>query len=285
MNAQSRLRDKQRKWADRAGIHYDEAGYVSCLKDNLFEPLNDEMRSEFEGADGGELGGKRKEGERKKMCALHSSSALCCNVFSYLRKNDLLGDFLDVCGLPVGRIASVRFEGRFRITDKHQPARFPRPANLDLVIEYPQDRDLRAVAVESKFTEPYEAHARPLRPAYLDVAELWQGLGQCRTLAAEMARGGAGFVHLDAAQLIKHILALRNNYGPRGSILLYLWYDECGDEAQLHREETDRFAATATADGVRFMSMTYQHLVPALVQRLGAAHKAYLDYLVGRYLA
>jgi len=137
MNAQSRLRDKQRKWADRAGIHYDEAGYVSCLKDNLFEPLNDEMRSEFEGADGGELGGKRKEGERKKMCALHSSSALCCNVFSYLRTRNLLGVFLDLCGLPAGPIASVHFEGRFRITDKHQPARFPKPANLDLVIEYP----------------------------------------------------------------------------------------------------------------------------------------------------
>ena len=141
------------------------------------------------------------------------------------------------------------------------------------------------MAVESKFTEPYGGHARPLRPAYLDVAELWQGLGQCRTLAAEMVKGDAAFERLDAAQLIKHILALRNKYGPRGCILLYLWYDECGDEAQLQREETDRFAATATADGVRFMSMTYQSLIPALAQRLGAAHKECLDYLVGRYLA
>jgi len=139
--------------------------------------------------------------------------------------------------------------------------------------------------VESKFTEPYGGHAPALKQAYLEVPELWQGLGHCRALADNLADGGAGFEHLDAAQLIKHILALRNRYGPRGCILLYLWYDDAGDKARLHGEETDRFAATVTADGIGFMSMTYQHLIPALAQRLGAAHKAYLDYLVGRYLA
>jgi len=278
MNARRRIRDKQREWADRLGIRYSNSGYVIDLNHNLFELLSDEIRAEFEQGDGDELGGKRK------MYALHSSSALCCNVFCYLRTHDLLGLFLATCGLPLGRIASVRFEGRFRITDNHQPARFPKPANLDLAIEYPPGCDLRAVAVESKFTEPYGAHPRPIKPAYLEVPELWQGLGQCRALAGEVARGEAGFASLDAAQLIKHILALRNKYGPRGSLLLYLWYDECGHRAQLHREDADRFAATVATDGVRFMSMTYQSLIPALAQQLGSTHKAYADYLHSRYL-
>lgn len=279
MNAQRRIRDRQREWADRLGIQYSDAGYVLDLNHNLFEPLSDDMRAEFEQGDGNELGGKRK------MYALHSSSALCCNVFSYLRTHDLLGAFLAVCGLPLGQIASVRFEGRFRITDNHQPARFPKPANLDLVVEYPPGSDLRAVAVESKFTEPHGAHPRPIKPAYLEVPELWQGLGHCRALADEVARGEARFASLDAAQLIKHILALRNKYGPRGALLLYLWYDECGSHAQSHREDAERFAATVATDGVRFVSMTYQSLIPALAQRLGTAHKEYGDYLKCRYLA
>jgi len=279
MNTSARILESQRKWADQAGVAYDSKGYVRDLDLNLFEPLSDDVRREFEEGDGDELGGNGK------MRALHSSSALCCNVFSYLRTHDLLGDFLDICGLPVGPLASVRFEGRFPITDRHQPARFPGPANLDLVMEYSQSGDLRAVAVESKFTEPYGAHAPRLRQAYLEAPELWQGLDHCHVLAGKLAEGGAGFKHLDAAQLIKHILALRNRYGPRGAILLYLWYDECGPEAQLHREDTDCFAATVTADGVGFMSMTYQSLIPALAQRLGAAHKAYVEYLGGRYLA
>jgi hypothetical protein len=241
--------------------------------------MSDEIKAEFRQGDGGELKGKGK------MCALHSSSALCCNVFSYLRARDLLGIFLDICGFPSGPLASVRFEGRFPITDNQESARFPRPANLDLVIEYPPSGDLRAIAVESKFTEPYGAHARRLRQAYLEAPELWQGLGHCRVLAGKLAEGGTGFKHLDAAQLIKHILALRNEYGYRGCILLYLWFDDAGDKAQRHRDEADHFANTVAADDVRFRSMTYQNLIPALAQRLDLTHKAYLDYLAGRYLA
>lgn len=236
------------------------------------------MRQEFEDGDGAEIGCKRK------MHALHSSSALCCNVFGYLRTHDLMGAFLGLCGLRAGPVAGARFEARFRITDGPQRARFPRPANLDLVVEYGDGRDPRVVAVESKFTEPYQGHARPLSPAYLQVAELWRGLTHCKNLARAMNEGRAHFAHLEAAQLLKHVLALRNTYGAGAFVLAYLWFDVGGDDGRRHSNEIEELCAAAREDGVTFVSKTYQELIPLLAQRLGESHRAYTNYLAARYL-
>src|ERR1700682_6479487 len=80
-----RIRHDQRAWADRSGISIDADGYCRNLRDNLFQDLSAGSRDDFAAGDGQELG---KIGARGKMQALHSSSALACNVFDYWRTRD-----------------------------------------------------------------------------------------------------------------------------------------------------------------------------------------------------
>src|SRR5580693_3048215 len=91
------VREQQRDWALRRGVKLDGSGYTLDLSDNLFALLSAAVRKEFEEADGGELG---LPGERGKMQALHSSSALTCNVFAHWCSGDTspLGKALGVTG-------------------------------------------------------------------------------------------------------------------------------------------------------------------------------------------
>jgi len=79
------VRSRQGDRARRHGLFVDSAGYTGSLDDNLFVPLSPETRAKFSGGDGGELG---RYGKRDSMQALHSSSALTCNVFEYRRARD-----------------------------------------------------------------------------------------------------------------------------------------------------------------------------------------------------
>src|SRR5262245_24926477 len=64
-------------------VERGERVWTFSLTDNLFEQLTDEAKQEFEEGDGGELlRGRPFDGN---MFALHSSSALACNLFHYWR--------------------------------------------------------------------------------------------------------------------------------------------------------------------------------------------------------
>jgi len=274
-----RVLEQQRQWARESHIPVDEKGYVKQVESNLFEDLTPDMRQEFDEGDGDELGG------RHKMQALHSSSALCCNVFAYLRRQHLMGEFLGFCGLRDGPVARESFEERLPITSGPSRARFRRPANLDLVVEYADASNPLALGLESKFAEPYRGDSHSLSSTYLAVPDIWKGLEHCRHLAGTMVEACTRFVCLDAAQLLKHILALRNKWGDNGFVLAYLWYDVGGDEGRLHRDEAEQFSAVVKGDAIRFVSNTYQELIPFLARRLGDAHRTYSEYLTKRYLA
>jgi hypothetical protein len=79
------IKDKQLHWASARGIAVDESGYTRKRCHHLFVTLSDESLAEFDGANGGELG---KKGERGKIQALHSSSALAVNAFEFQRERD-----------------------------------------------------------------------------------------------------------------------------------------------------------------------------------------------------
>ena len=79
------IRSRLVKWAAGVTIDIDEQGYVRALVDNFFEPLSTCTASEIAQGDGAELG---RDGQRGKIQALHSSSALACNVFDYWRGRD-----------------------------------------------------------------------------------------------------------------------------------------------------------------------------------------------------
>src|SRR5437899_1388570 len=86
MSVVSQIRDRQRRWAIRAGHKPNEKGYLGTIADNLWHPLSVQTRKEFERGKGSELRGDAKR--PAKMRALHSSAALACNFFDFWRDRD-----------------------------------------------------------------------------------------------------------------------------------------------------------------------------------------------------
>ena len=81
------------------------------------------------------------------------------------------------------------------------------------------------IGVESKFSEPFSARAHSgLKPAYLEDScdQFWLGLPKLRRLAEKLCPENHTYDHLDAAQLLKHILGLGRN--TERFHLLYLYY-------------------------------------------------------------
>ena len=87
MDSQTYIKERQRFWAMRKGIALQgskgERGYPAythTVRKNLFESLSHNARRQFQNGDGREL----VNGINPcNMQAVHSSSALACNMFHY----------------------------------------------------------------------------------------------------------------------------------------------------------------------------------------------------------
>ena len=136
------LKASQRAWALRHGRATDEDGYCGCADDNIFRGLSEGARKDFESGDGTELG---KRGERGKIQALHSSSALACNWFDYWRGRDTT---------PLARAFGARdaFSG-VALEQKFSTRVGGIGPNLDVVLK---SADGTLFAIESKFGEPVQ---------------------------------------------------------------------------------------------------------------------------------
>jgi len=290
MDPLSYIIDRQRLWAERHGIRLGSSlrhaqseedrargarTRVYDLDDNLFEPLMPEARPEFETGDGGELNADSLDGN---MYAVHSSSALCCNLFHYWRRTGQFIPIAQACRLPSTGIQQIRFEAKHRIAD-----RFERAPNLDVEFGYGESNRLRASAVECKFGEPFGREHQGLKKAYLEEAHLWADLPGCQELAVQISPEDRHFTHLHAAQLLKHILGLKNSYGKEGFRLLYLWYAVPGSQGVRHAEEIEEFRAYVVRDGILFQSLTYQQVIARLANDHRETHRAYVDYVTERY--
>jgi hypothetical protein len=291
VNPREYVIEKQVLWARRRGIGLGgpfryavspierERGrkvWVHALEDNLFEPLTTEARKAFESADGGEL--YADEPGRGNMYALHSSSAVACNLFHYWHRLGEIGPILRACGLPSTGASSLDFEAKLPIAEH-----FTRPPNVDSAVTYRAGR-LKVAAIECKFCEPYGRPHAGLDPAYLELEDHWTQLPHTRRLAATISPDDQRFERFHAAQVVKHILGLMRAHGTDGFRLLYLWYDAFGTEAVGHRQEVEEFAATAREDGVAFQATTYQDVIVRLARGERANHQSYIDYMVERYL-
>lgn len=250
--------------------------YTVMLEDNLFEPLLPKARGEFEQADGGELRAGQDIGN---MYALQSSSAAACNLFHYWRRLDELGPILRALRVPSTRWTGVVFEAKRPIAES-----LDRPPNIDVEIAYDAKTAHRAVGIECKLSEPY--YGRPhsgISQKYFRTDNIWEGLPTLRQLAERLSPDDDLYIHLHAAQLLKHVLGMRVAYGAGRFRLLYLWYDVIGSEAARHRAEIGDFSTLARADGVSFSAITYQQVILHLAQHR-AEHGEYVDYLAERYL-
>lgn len=270
-SSSSTVKAQQSEWAKRAGVVIDNEGYTTALVDNLFVILSDETQKEFEKGDGGELG---RPDRRGKMQALHSSSALACNVFEYWRGRDS-SNLASALGLHQ-KIQNICFEQKF-------PTGLPGNApNLDVVLSLTDDS---LVAIESKFLEPYGSHTSGFKPKYFEPGiDVWTQANypNCQKFATQLNNGEIKMRWLHAEQLLKHILGLSRSKSPLWS-LIYLWYDTAGTAAKEHEAEVSKFECVMAADKIDFRAMSYQSLFEELLTLAQTSDKGYCSYLGGRY--
>ena len=258
--------------------------HTASYKDNLFQALSPPTLKEFLNADGGEL-----TGSPCKMQALHSSSALCVNVFDYWRSRSSSSsafwtELAKSLEIPSKQISNLSFEAQLAHGGNHKKKIFPRKPNLDALIQYNKHPTITAVGIESKFTEAYYAKPKGLKDAYIKESSLWTDLPKLKMLAQEISPQDQLHRHLHGAQLIKHILALKHNYDKRFR-LLYLWYDVLGPEGHKHRKEITQFARIAKQDNVIVQFRSYQELLLSFKEKPGdLKHQAYLKYMWERYV-
>ncbi|MBK8245850.1 MAG: hypothetical protein IPK85_00320 [Gemmatimonadetes bacterium] len=270
---------QQDQWASTLPRDHHHTHYLPAILDNVFERrLHPETRADFDRGDGSELHDSEfRTGKNRpaKMRALASSSALAVNFFDAWRDADKAA-LSSALGLPAP-IAKLQFEFKPDL----YPVK-PRSPNLDLLLEL---ADGRLVGVESKFAEPYRSATghRTLSPRYLPEGQrLWMeaGLPGAQALADTLS---PDWKHLDAPQLLKHMLGLASMRTPRrADSLLYLWFDTDRDDARNHAAEVDCFASHVAGDAVHFLNVTYQQAFA----RLGniEPRPGWWEYVEGRYL-
>jgi hypothetical protein len=250
--ARTALADALRRACRNDGV--DERGYADRLEDNLFAGLSSAnvvlIRDEFGAGAGAELD--------TKMRAAHSSSALAVNNFARWRNSaeDLRHLRLAAADPP----EDLEFECRC-----HSGLRGI-PPHLDLVLRGREG----IVAVESKCTEQLVEHSAAFREAYREKIEAVAH----PTWAAQydaLVRDACLYRYLNAAQLVKHYLGLKNTFPDRKVTLLYLFWEPLNvDELPAlleHRDDVAQFATDLADPHVAFESKSYPELWDAWSQQ------------------
>lgn len=281
------IQSKQISWAKRNGLKlFGSQGnkglpiYAETLDKNLFEPLTKESRQQFEAGDGGEINDSSKN--PAKMKALHSSSAIAVNIFQYWNTKNKVYQVAHSCGLCSKEnqtAEKVKFEQKFVINKA-----FPFSPNIDVVIENNAKGQYEIFAIECKFSEAYGSYGhKGIDPKYIDL-KIWDDIPSTFGFAKSICPTDNDFKHLHPAQLIKHILGLKNKYGKRAFRLLYLWYDVHGEESFRHRKEIERFSEIVKEDGIKFSAISYQKLISNLAKDYYDGNEKYFNYITNRYL-
>lgn len=273
MKTRQDVLNKQIAWAKNENLDLGANDYLTEWPKNFFKhSLNDETERDFRKANGSEF--IAKDGKLPKICALHSSAALVCNVFDYWRNRDK-----SPLKKALGLDADVK---AFTFEQKLTMGMVGSPPNLDLFIVLENGF---AVAVESKFTEWMTKSSKAnFSASYFDGSIRWEdvGLPHCQRLACKIFDDGKTEYHyLDAPQLLKHALGLANTHSSR-STLLYLYFDlaEDSDDGKEHREEIERFR-NEIGDELNFRALTYQEVFGNMKRHV--TDQGYLGYLGKRY--
>ncbi|MBU4348841.1 hypothetical protein KJ599_00785 [bacterium] len=285
MNAFEYILSKQIQWAYRNNItligskgNRGRKAYTQKLDDNLFEPLLPETVKNFKGADGGEL-----TGNPCKMQAVHSSSALGVNIFQYWKKINQVSAIAAAfrfCSTDNTSSPGINFEIKYPISGK-----FPRSPNIDVVIKNSPESRFEVFAIECKFSEAYSPGTHSgISPKYIELNKVWDDIPNLLKLAKKISPDDNRFTYLHLAQLVKHILGLKEKFGKNKFRLLYLWYDTIGPESAKHHKEVEEFTKITKADGVYFHAMSYQDLIIKLTKNYRNTHRDYIDYINERYL-
>lgn len=200
-----------------------------------------------------------KEIQSGKLSSPESSAALAVNAFGwFVRSPEQLPPFpgLEDLNWPARKV-EVERQMRF-------PWRGGRHPWLDAAVT----TDKHLIGIESKRFEPFrDAKACRLSAAYDRDVWGYDMVGYCRMRDA-LRNGSSAFIHLDAAQLVKHAFGLvtEGRRSGRHPILLYLFAEpesrgNAGIPKQVHdrhRAEIARFSEAVQRSEVRFASCSYR---------------------------
>lgn len=206
------------------------------------------VRSRFEKAAGNEI-------DSGTIFSPESSAALVANTFGWFLERPHLLPCLP--GLD-------EFWFEVQSVDLERCIRFPwsggRHPRFDAIVE----TEMHTIGIEAKRCEPFRRHSRPQFSAAFD-RDVWgNGMGPYLRLRDQLRNGAVTYRFLDAAQLVKHALAMSVECTRSGKlpILYYLFhepYSAGGRSISLenwidHRHEIFDFASRTEGAQVAFFS-------------------------------
>ena len=231
----------QRRFSEIAAEQLDDRGYASRAELNLLPGVRlEDVQDDLAQGSGQELDGKFR--------AAHSSSALAVNTFGPWRKNPQALALLGKSGFDF-----LQFE-------KQCPSGLGGiPPNLDLVVA---GTDV-VIGVESKFLEILAPKPAKFADSYSrenlpQMEPSWWYLMNALKAGPDQ--------YLDAAQLVRHYLGLRNQpeYQGKKIVLLYVFWEPENwrdfPEYRRHREELAAFQEQVKDSEVTFSWTTYPEL-------------------------
>jgi hypothetical protein len=224
-------------------------GYTHDPRDNLIYTVSeDDFWSDLEAGAGGHL--IETASAPPKFCASASSAALAVNTFGPFRHRPEQLSLLGETGFQ-------EFEFEKQLPTGLQGA----PPHLDAFAVAAD----RVIGIESKFLEPLTEKDARFPAAYAQAVEHlaeapWAAMFQSLIDAPRR------FHHLDAAQLVRHYLGMRNSLSAshRQVTLLYLYWEPADAEGVpefvAHRAEVAAFAEAVSGSSVTFTALTYPSL-------------------------
>ena len=225
-------------------------GYTRSPEDNLVPGVTrEDFWDDLTDGDGNELTDSPRA--PAKFCAAYSSSALVVNTFGPFRRSP---DHLSLDGYTDFR--KSQFE------QKCPTGLRGRKPNLDFLAAGPKN----LVAVESKFLETLQPpKVAEFKESYNHVIQtkaepVWQDT--YKALLVDPKK----YIYLDAAQLVKHYLGIRNTFQDRRvtKVLVYLFWEPTNaddlPEFLEHRREVELFSRAVEGSEIRFVALSYSQL-------------------------
>ena len=246
--------------------HSDNRSYVENPQDVLVKGVElSAFRADFDKGDGGELQPLPKR--PPKFHAAHSSSALAANTFGPYRN--------DPKRLSVGGHSGFK-ELRFEFQCPTGAGRGI--ANLDVLLK----GNNVVLGVESKLIEFLTKKKADFSDKYRDVIENVAD-SSWRSVYNTLKNQEDLYVHLDAAQLVKHYLGLRQTFNEKRGVLIYLYWEPLNADAlpvyRKHTEEIEDLLRRLSGTDTPLLAISY----PTLWKEMEASNAEHVARLRARY--
>ena len=227
----------------------ERPGYTMSPEENLVPGVTKiDFWKDLEEGDGSELSDSPRA--PAKFCAAYSSSALVVNTFGPFRNSP---EHLVLAGYS--NFTQSQFERKCPTGLRGIPP------NLDFFAAGSES----LVAVESKFLETLRPRKASFKESYKTIMQTqaepaWQSMYQ------SLLDDPKKYVHLDAAQLVKHYLGMRNTFRDCriAKVLFYLFWEpnnaEDIPEFNKHRDEVALFSREVAESEIRFVDLSYPQL-------------------------